>query len=84
MEETYRLVKKTNFYTNESDKINSKFRRSIFVVKKIKKNEKFTKFNIRRIRPGYGASPIYYEKIIGKRSIKNLDPGTPFKLRFIK
>jgi len=84
MEETYRLVKKTNFYTNESDKINSKSRRSIFVVRKIKKNEKFTKFNIRRIRPGYGASPIYYEKIIGKRSIKNLDPGTPFKLRFIK
>jgi hypothetical protein len=27
---------------------------------------------------------MYYEKIIGKTSAKNLKPGTPFDLRFIK
>ena len=84
MTETYKLVEKKFFYRNKNEKINLKFRRSIFVVKKIRKNEKFSKANIRRIRPGYGAKPMYYEKIIGKKSVKNLSPGTPFDLKFIK
>jgi len=84
MNETYGMVRKFNFYNNKSDKINLNSRRSIFVVKKIKKDEKFSKLNIKRIRPGYGVAPKYYEKIIGKKSLKNLSPGTPFSLKFIK
>ena len=84
MNETYGMVRKFNFYNNKSDKINLNSRRSIFVVKKIKKDEKFSKLNIKRIRPGYCVAPKYYEKIIGKKSLKNLSPGTPFSLKFIK
>ena len=84
MDETYSMVRKLNFYNNKSAKINLNSRRSIFVVKKIRKDEKFSKLNIKRIRPGYGAAPKYYEKIIGKKSLQNLSPGTPFSLKFVK
>ena len=54
-----------------------------FVTKNVKKGEKFNTFNLRRIRPGYGMEPRYYEKFIGKISKKNISAGTPFKKKFI-
>ena len=58
---------------------NKIFRRSIFVTKKIFKGEKFTRDNIRRIRPGFGISPAYYDKLLGKKSPMNLKSGEPVK-----
>jgi sialic acid synthase SpsE len=80
MNETYKLVEKKFFYRNKNEKINLKFRRSIFAVRDIKKGEKFTKNNIRRIRPGFGLSPVYYEKILNKKSSSNISRGEPIKL----
>jgi Sialic acid synthase len=53
------------------------FRRSIYVVEDIKAGEKLTKKNIRRIRPGYGMKPKYYEEIIGKEVKKDIEAGSP-------
>ena len=39
-----------------------------FAVENISKGEKFTKNNIKKIRPGNGLSPIYYNKILNKNS----------------
>jgi len=66
---------------NERDQI--KFRRSIYVTEDIKKNQKLTKKNIKRIRPGLGLNPIYYDEILGKKVNKNLKFGTPLKLKYI-
>jgi len=84
MNETYKLLGKNFFYRKKNEKINLIYRRSIFVVKHIKKGEKFSRKNIRRIRPGNGLSPVYYEKMLGKKSIKNLSAGTPFNLQYVK
>ena len=54
------------------------------LVKRIKKGEKFTEKNTKRIKSGYGLSPLYYDKILWKKSIKNLKMGTPFSYKFIK
>lgn len=59
------------------------FRRSIFCVKKIKKGEKFTKENIRIIRPGYGIPPKYYSNILGKTAGKDIDEGTPLQFSMV-
>ncbi len=63
---------------------NIKFRRSIYAVKDIKKGEVFTEKNIRRIRPGFGISPKYYEEIIGKVAGTEIEKGTSLKWTYIK
>ncbi len=79
----YNLLGYNYFYRSKKENINIKFRRSIYVVKKVKKGEKFNNSNIKRIRPAYGLEPKYYEKLIGKTSKKNINAGTPFKINFI-
>jgi pseudaminic acid synthase len=64
----------------EKMKKGREFSRSIFVVKHIKKGDKFTEKNIRSIRPGFGLSPKKMQEIIGKRSKKDLIKGTPLNL----
>ena len=75
----YNLLGKNYFYRNKSEKKSKIFRRSIFATENIKKGEKFNNQNIRRIRPGYGLEPKYYEKLIGKKSPITLDKGQPLK-----
>ena len=82
MHNTHQLISNKKFVRNESEKANKFFRKSIFVTKNIKKNEKFNEHNIRIIRPGIGLEPIYFDKILGKKSKKNLKRGTPFKKGF--
>ncbi len=47
-------------------------RRSIFVIKDIKKNEILTCENLAVLRPGVGIAPVYYEEILGKKSTRDL------------
>ena len=48
------------------------FKRSIYASRNILKGEKFTKNNIKIIRPSFGISPKYFDKILGKKSLKNI------------
>ena len=79
---TFELVKKNNFFRNSSENTSKLLRRSIFVTKDIQKGQKFTKENIRRIRPGHGMEPKYYEKLIGRVSKRKLSKGEPLKKIF--
>ncbi len=53
------------------------FRRSLFVVKEIKKGEVLSEVNVRSIRPGYGLAPKHYPAVMGKRAIDDIPAGTP-------
>lgn len=59
------------------------FRKSLFVVKDIKRGEAFTRENLRCIRPGYGILPKYYKKVLGKIAKKSVKRGTPLKYGMI-
>ena len=59
------------------EKDNIKFRRSIYVVRDIDSGEALTKENIRRIRPGYGLPPKYFNELIGKRVKSRIEKGSP-------
>ena len=61
-----------------------KFRRSIYCSKDIFKGEKFTKKNIKIIRPGLGIELKYLEKILGKTAKINLKFATALKWKYIK
>ena len=80
----YSAMGKKKFYRNPSENKSKIFRRSIFVVKDIKRGEKLTKKNIRRIRPGFGLEPKFFDKVLGKKSKKNLYAGNPLKIQEIK
>jgi len=80
----YELLGKKIFFRNKSEKKSTIFRRSIFVCSNVSKGEKFTKENIRRIRPGNGLEPKFYEKLIGRRAKKNLQKGNPLTTEDIK
>jgi pseudaminic acid synthase len=59
-------------------------RRSLFVIKNIKKGETISQENVKSLRPGMGLHPKYFQQIIGKRASRALDAGTPLKIEDIK
>tara|TARA_Y100000590_G_scaffold470159_1_gene662418 strand:+ start:21536 stop:22585 length:1050 start_codon:yes stop_codon:yes gene_type:complete len=75
---------KSVFKIDKSSMENFYSRRSIYVSEKILKNQLITTKNVKVVRPGYGLEPKFLKKILGKRSKKNLIPGTRFKLSYCK
>ena len=59
-------------------------RRSIYASKPIKKGDVFTSANLKCVRPGHGLSPIFYEKLIGLISNRNIEFGERITLSDLK
>lgn len=59
------------------------FRKSLFVVKDIKKGERFTPENVRSIRPGNGMAPKFYRSILGKHATRDIKRATPLRQSLI-
>lgn len=60
------------------------FRRSLFAVKDIKKEEVFTEDNVKSIRPANGLKPEYLKIILGKKAKKNIKKGTPLRWELVE
>ena len=72
-------------YELSNKQINSReHSRSLFVVKNIKKGEKFTEINIKSIRPGFGIETKYMKNIIGKKAKFDIGKGTPMNWSLIQ
>jgi pseudaminic acid synthase len=59
------------------------FRRSLFVVKDMKRGEEFKEDNVRSIRPGHGLSPKTYEDVLGKKAMQDIKFGTPLNWELV-
>jgi N,N'-diacetyllegionaminate synthase len=86
MVDSIRIVEKT--LGSKIKKITKSEKKNIYIVRKsivastkIKKNEKFSNFNITCKRPGTGISPLLFKKLIGKKSIKNFDKNDLIRLK---
>ena len=64
-----------------SEQDNVKFRRSLYFVRDMKAGEIITKDHIKSIRPGYGLSPKYAKKILGKSVSSYVKRGDPVKIK---
>jgi hypothetical protein len=84
IKETYLMMGRKFFYRNDREKKNLQFRRSIYAISNIKKGERFSKSNIKVIRPGFGIQPIYFEKLINKKSPLNIQNQSPLKKTLLK
>ena len=78
--ETEKVLGKVDYSLNEE---NRKFARSLYVVKDIKKGEKFTAENVRSIRPSNGLHPKYYEEVLGKIAKCDIPFGTPLNIEHL-
>jgi pseudaminic acid synthase len=84
IKDTSSMMGKKYFFRNKSEDQNLQFRRSIYAICDIKKGEKFTKKNIRVIRPGLGIQPVYFEKLINKKSPAAIEREAPLKKSLLK
>jgi pseudaminic acid synthase len=84
IKDTSLMMGKKFFFRNKNENRSLQFRRSIYAVSNIKKGEKFTKKNIRVIRPGFGIQPVYFEKLINKNSPSDIKCETPLKKSLLK
>ena len=57
-----------------------KFRRSLYLVKSVKKGDKATPENIRSIRPAAGLDPALYDSLIGRTFSADFAGGVPLSL----
>ncbi|MEG2512795.1 MAG: pseudaminic acid synthase [Acetivibrio sp.] len=77
VENTLKIMGKGTYDLTQQEKKEVQVRRSLFAVKDIKKGEKFTRENIRSIRPGDGLKPKYYAALLDKEAKQDYEYGDP-------
>ncbi len=68
---------KVDYGRKSSEKGNVQFRRSLYFVKKLNKDQVITPDCVKSVRPGYGLAPKFLSDVIGKRVACDVDVGTP-------
>ena len=66
-----------HFGVSERESRSRVFRRSLFVVRDLKKGEVFTSENVRSIRPGDGLHTRHLAEVLGKTAALDIVQGTP-------
>lgn len=72
-------------YGRKSSEIgNVQFRRSLYFVSALKAGEVIQPHHIRSVRPGFGAAPKYFDQIIGKKVLTDVEENSPVNLQWIE
>jgi pseudaminic acid synthase len=74
---TEKALGEIHFGVSERENRSRVFRRSLFVVRDVKKGEKFTAENVRSIRPGHGLHTRHLAEVLGKAAAQDIARGTP-------
>src|SRR5450830_728078 len=75
-ERAWQALGQISYGATEKEKKSMAFRRSLYVVEDIKQGEKFTKNNVRAIRPGYGLPTKFLDKTLGRVAKVDIKRGT--------
>ena len=65
------------FHRSTSEVKSSVYRRSLYFVKDLKKGDLIECGDIRAIRPGFGLSPKFLDRLIGKVLVQDVERGDP-------
>jgi pseudaminic acid synthase len=76
---TEKALGEIHFGVSESESRSRVFRRSLFVVRDLKKGERFTAENVRSIRPGDGLHTRHLAEVLGKSAVQDIARGTPLR-----
>lgn len=82
--ETEKALGTVNYSVTDHENASRVFRRSLFAVEDIAKEELFTDLNVRSIRPGYGLAPKHISSVLGKKAKVKILKGTPISWDLIQ
>jgi len=71
------------FGLSEREQASRRFRRSLFVVRDVKRGEIFTAKNVRSIRPAGGLHTRHLQQILGRRAARDIESGTPLNWELV-
>jgi N-acetylneuraminate synthase len=75
-ESAWKAIGRAGYERKVAEEANVRFRRSIYFVKALKEGDEIKESDIRRIRPGFGLPPKYFNDIVGKRVTGDVFFGT--------
>lgn len=80
----YESLGEIHYAPQKQERESLAFRRSLYVVKDMRKGECFTEENVRSIRPGRGLPPKYYDIVLGKTASREIVRGTAMQWDLIE
>lgn len=75
---------RVSYEPTEKEAVNKSFRRSLFVVRDVRKGETFTEESVKSLRPSAGLPPKHLYDIVGKRAKTDIQAGTPLQWDLIE
>ena len=79
----WKSLGEAGYELKKAEEISSKYRRSIYATQDIKKGESLTTKNIKRIRPGFGLNPKYWDQVLLSKASCDIARGTPILFKEI-
>ncbi|WP_180105761.1 MULTISPECIES: pseudaminic acid synthase [unclassified Acinetobacter] len=80
----WQALGKVDYGRKSSEQGNAQFRRSLYFVKDLKAGDIIDESCIRSVRPGFGLAPKFYDEILGKKLLVDIQMNTPVSLELIK
>lgn len=68
-----------SYHLSDREAAGRMLRRSLFVVRDVKKGQLFTEESVRSIRPGQGLPPCELPEVLGRRAATDIVRGTPLR-----
>lgn len=79
-ERAWQALGRVSYGPTEKEEKSRLYRRSLYISQDIAAGERFSRENVRAIRPGLGLPTVYLDLILGKQSRRNIKRGTPLSL----
>ncbi len=74
---TEKAIGAIHYGPTEFDRRNLHFRRSLFVVRPVRRGQRLGPEDIRSVRPSVGLAPRHWDDVIGRVAAVDIAPGTP-------
>lgn len=83
-ESAFEAIKSDQLRRAPSELINKRFRRSLYFVNALSESDVISKDDIRRVRPGFGLEPKYFDWVVGQKVSKDVNFGDAVTLDLLK
>ena len=82
--DAFRALGNSNWVDIPAEDESRSLRRSLYVVKHVRRGETVSKDNVRAIRPGMGASPKFLSTFLGQKFNRDYHPGHPLNSEMLQ